>query len=155
MSPIPRRPGRPGITTRATGRKVSWFSDSLAYVSDAEDGLYIIRFDGTTIVRENDDPMLPKTFVLDQNYPNPFNPSTTIPFEIPSGAGDGEHIRLAIYSARGRLIRTLVDSELESGTHQVVWDGKDGAGQPVSSGIYLYTLSRGDVKSTRKMVIQK
>lgn len=42
---------------------------------------------------------------------------------------------------------------IESGTHQVVWDGKDAGGSLVSSGVYLYFLQVGEHSVTRKMTL--
>jgi hypothetical protein len=86
---------------------------------------------------------------LYQNRPNPFNPATTIRFDL---ARDG-HVELRIYNVSGRLVRTLVDRPMERKRHQVVWDGMDNTGVPVSSGIYFYRLETGDFRDTRKMVV--
>ncbi len=97
------------------------------------------------------DPTLPEAFSLDQNYPNPFNPSTTISFSLPS-AGEA---RLEVYNVQGQLVKTLVEGHLDAGTHQVVWDGTDGTGAEVASGVYLYRLTAGDQVETRKMSLVK
>jgi hypothetical protein len=98
---------------------------------------------------------IPKAFALNQNYPNPFNPSTTISFDLPGTAGTEQHVSLMIHDIRGRLVRILLDTQVEPGSHRVHWDGKNGNGMPVSSGIYLYTLKSGAEVSTRKMMIMK
>ncbi len=98
---------------------------------------------------------IPRVFHLDQNYPNPFNPSTTIAFEIPGERGEEQPVNLTIYDIRGRLIRTLIDSELEPGAHKVHWDGRDDRGGSVSSGVYLYQLKAGSEMFTRKMTVLK
>jgi len=40
-----------------------------------------------------------------------------------------------------------------AGYHTVRWNGKDAAGRPVASGIYLYHLRAGGYDRTRKMVL--
>ena len=75
-------------------------------------------------------------FSLAQNAPNPFNPSTTIRFVLPEAGA----VRLSIYGADGRLVRSLVTSEFTAGSHEVVWDGTDNAGRACASGIYLCRL---------------
>jgi flagellar hook assembly protein FlgD len=35
------------------------------------------------------------------------------------------------------------------------WDGKNEAGEPVSSGIYFYTIQAGDFIATKKMIVKK
>ncbi len=98
---------------------------------------------------------LPRALKLSQNYPNPFNPSTTIRFELPGSAGAKYQVTLAVYDTRGRLIRTLVDAELEPGRHTALWNGRNEMGMQVPSGIYLYALKTADAVYARKMTILK
>lgn len=98
---------------------------------------------------------LPRVFSLGQNYPNPFNPSTTISFEIPGTSAEKSATSLAIYDIRGRLVKTLVESDLGPGSYKVAWDGRDERGRSVSSGIYFFTLRRGSESLTKKMVAMK
>ncbi|MDH3217801.1 MAG: T9SS type A sorting domain-containing protein [Candidatus Krumholzibacteria bacterium] len=88
---------------------------------------------------------------LSQNYPNPFNPSTTISFEILESA----HVSLQVFDAVGRLVSTLVDSDLSAGVRQVAWDGTDAGGVAVSSGVYFYRLQAGRDAHARKMLLLK
>ena len=96
----------------------------------------------------------PSVFSLAQNYPNPFNPSTTISFTVPEMCR-GAHVELTIYDLLGRKLRTLMDAHVEAGGMEVTWDGKDGVGWDVSSGVYFYRLTVGGEKwtETRKMVL--
>ena len=91
----------------------------------------------------------PSDFVLGANYPNPFNPATTIPLSVPNGA---ESVDVAIYNLLGQLVRQVWSGPLAAGEHRLTWDGRDGQGQPVASGAYLYQLRVGDQLRTRKMV---
>jgi aminopeptidase N len=89
-------------------------------------------------------------FSLGQCRPNPFNPVTTIPFSLPSPG----RVTLQVFSIQGGLIRTLMDGEsLPAGRHSVRWDGTDSSARPVSSGVYLYRLSQGERRETRKMLL--
>jgi hypothetical protein len=97
----------------------------------------------------------PVSYTLYQNYPNPFNPRTTIIYDIPGTPGEKRPARLTVYDLRGRHINTLVDTELESGRHAVMWSGKRENGRPVPSGTYLYTMKIGKRTYTRKMVVLK
>jgi flagellar hook assembly protein FlgD len=47
----------------------------------------------------------------------------------------------------------LVDGDLDRRRHQVVWDGRDDAGNTVSSGVYMYRLRAGNFTATRKMLV--
>ena len=97
------------------------------------------------------DDALPGRFTLHQNHPNPFNPSTTISFSLP-GPGP-ERTALRIFNILGQEVRTLLDGSLDPGAHALIWDGRDDAGRPVSSGIYFYTLRCGRLSQSRKMVL--
>jgi hypothetical protein len=100
-------------------------------------------------------PGLPKAYSLSQNYPNPFNPSTTIAFDIPAISGEKQSVNLTVYDIRGRRVRTLINSDLEPGSHKIHWHGRNDRGQSVASGIYLYTLKAGGEIFTRKMIVLK
>ncbi|MCK5617885.1 MAG: T9SS type A sorting domain-containing protein, partial [Candidatus Krumholzibacteria bacterium] len=85
-------------------------------------------------------------------YPNPFNPTTTIHYTVKRRA----NVSLRIYNVAGQLIRTLVDEAKTAGeVHTATWDGRNGAGQSVSSGVYFYKLVAKDFTQTKKMVLLK
>jgi len=106
-----------------------------------------------TAVEEEAGPLLPAGFSLDQNYPNPFNANTIIPYHVPALSGSAGDLRLEIYNLQGQRIRTLVQRPAVPGRHLKVWDGRDQAGRPVSSGVYLYRLQAGDLVQMRKMLL--
>ena len=93
----------------------------------------------------------PAAFPTIANYPNPFNPSTMISFKLPE-AGFAE---LAVYNLTGQKIRTLIAGEISSGVHEVVWDGCDDSGNPVSSGIFVSRLAAGEAVVTNRMTLVK
>jgi hypothetical protein len=94
----------------------------------------------------------PEKFFLAQNYPNPFNPSTTISFTLPKS----EHVQIMIYDQLGRLVRKLVDEQKGTGNQSVLWDGKNDAGDPVTSGIYFCIFKAGNHNMmSRKMMVLK
>ncbi len=94
---------------------------------------------------------VPGAFALEQNYPNPFNPATTIRFAVPAERG----VSLAVYDLLGREVRRLVDDRKQAGYHEVVWDGKDNAGNAAGSGVYLYKLTAGEFSKTQRLVLMK
>jgi hypothetical protein len=89
--------------------------------------------------------------LLGQNWPNPFAGSTALSFAL-ARPGRAE---VAVYTAGGRLVRTLCDGVLPAGRHVVVWDGQDGAGQRVAAGVYVCTLRAGEDHLTRKLVVAR
>ena len=94
---------------------------------------------------------MPKEFAVGQNYPNPFNGRTIIKYQL-SGRSQ---VRLAIFDLLGRQIRTLIDEDKPGGVYSVTWDGEDGNGKHVSSGLYFYRLSSGSIEITKKMLLMK
>jgi hypothetical protein len=94
----------------------------------------------------------PAPNALGQNRPNPFNATTSIEYEVPAG---GQRVELRIFDVGGRMIRTLVDEWQSGGAASVIWDGTDGNGQPLASGVYFYELRMGSLQETRRMVLVK
>ena len=99
---------------------------------------------------------IPTETELLHNYPNPFNPETWIPYRLAEDA----FVTLTIYDLNGHVVRTFdvghqIASVYESRSKAVYWDGRNGVGEQVASGVYFYTLTGGDYFATRKMVILK
>jgi len=88
----------------------------------------------------------PEDFALQQNYPNPFNPSTTIHFSL----SQREHVTLKVFDVNGREVATLVDGNLEAGSHTVPF-----APRETTTGLYFYKLSAGKFSQTRKAILMK
>jgi len=78
----------------------------------------------------------PGYFSLGQNNPNPFNRSTSIQLALPAQS----RIRLVVYNITGQQVKTLVDDNLNSGYHNITWNGRDQSGQSVANGIYFYRM---------------
>lgn len=95
---------------------------------------------------ESEPQTLPREFALEQNYPNPFNPATTIRYALPQSA----KVRIAIYDLLGREVEILVDEVQTAGWQEVRWETSR-----MPSGIYLYTITAGAFRETRKMILIK
>ena len=100
--------------------------------------------------------LIPEETALLPNYPNPFNPETWIPYQLSEPAD----VILRIYAVSGSLVRTLALGQMPAGIYETrsraaYWDGKNGVGESVASGIYFYTLTAGEFTATRKMLIRK
>jgi predicted outer membrane repeat protein len=91
------------------------------------------------------------TLELFPNLPNPFNPSTKISFTTDRV----ERVAVEVFDVSGRRIRLLLTGKLDAGLHSVVWNGLDGRGNPVSSGVYFYRLTAGKRVLTRKAIMVK
>ena len=93
----------------------------------------------------------PEKFRLNQNYPNPFNPTTSLAYSLPEDA----LVNITIYDMMGREVKTLVSAEQIAGFKSIQWNATNNAGQPVSAGLYLYTIQAGQFRQTKKMVLLK
>ena len=88
---------------------------------------------------------------LDMSRPNPFGgnaTSTVIAFELAQPA----HVRLIVYDAAGRRVRTLIDGKLSGGANSVSWDGLNDRGQLTAPGLYFYRLDTVGFSQTHRMV---
>jgi len=94
---------------------------------------------------------VPDQIQLYNNYPNPFNPATTINFDLKKRTD----VNLSIYNVRGEFVRNIVSGTYDSGHYSVQWDGTDFQGSGMSSGVYIYKLTAGDVIYSRKMTLIK
>jgi subtilisin family serine protease len=84
--------------------------------------------------------------------PNPFNPKTEISFNLTNSG----NVDLKIFNLRGELVCNLVDSELQSGRHEIIWNGLDSNGQQSASGTYFARLETPDGKIvTGKLMLVK
>ncbi len=126
------------------------------FLIDSENNIYMSDHTDLYIFKENemvhtDSHILPADDMKLQNYPNPFNPSTTISYNLKKE----EKIELAVYNLKGQKVNTLVSELQPSGEHQIVWNGHDQEGKPVSSGIYFYRLRTGTSSQIKKMILMK
>ncbi len=85
------------------------------------------------------------------NRPNPFNPRTTIVFELDADSP----VRLEVFDLRGQHIRTLVQGLRARGRHEVQWNGRDGRGRAVASGVYRAVLISDGQREVRTMSLLK
>ncbi|MEX0680513.1 MAG: DUF4832 domain-containing protein [Balneolales bacterium] len=89
-------------------------------------------------------PHVPAATELRQNYPNPFNPVTTITFDLQQDV----NVRLEVFNLLGQKVASLVDEPRTAGTHRVTFDSSE-----LSSGVYLYMLTAGNITETRSMTV--
>jgi len=93
----------------------------------------------------------PDNFTLEQNYPNPFNPLTRIRFALPRAS----HVKVEVLNMLGQSVMVLVDDYLTAGIKEITWNGVDGSGNPVASGIYMYRITSDRFAASRTMVLLK
>ena len=90
-------------------------------------------------------------YKVHNNYPNPFNPVTTLRYDLPEDL----FVSITVYDMLGNVVSNLVNKDENSGYKSVQWNATNDKGQPVSAGVYLYTIQGGDFRQTRKMVLLK
>ena len=94
---------------------------------------------------------IPTVYALHQNYPNPFNPTTQVNYDLPETGS----VQIMIYDLMGRKVRTLINSEQNAGFKTLQWNATNDRNEPVSAGLYLYTIQAGEFRQTKKMVLLK
>ena len=102
------------------------------------------------------DSIAPMYTQLLQNYPNPFNPETWIPYQLASDAD----VSIIIYNPSGERIRTIPIGDQAAGSYltkgrAAYWDGRNGRGELVSSGLYFYHLQASDFTDVKRMITLK
>ncbi len=103
-----------------------------------------------TSIKEYEDEKVVQNFKLEQNYPNPFNPTTVINFTIPSQLNTASKTTLKVYDILGKVVVTLIDKVLASGSHKIEFNAND-----LASGVYFYRLQNGNFAQTKKMLLLK
>lgn len=129
------------------------YSGSITITSNAENQsemLLAVNAEGG-MVHADEETISPATTQLIGNYPNPFNPSTTITYSLEK---EGQ-VSVEIFNIRGQKIKTLINEKKGAGRHSIIWDGTDGKGANVSSGIYFYLMKTDSYENARRMLYLK
>ena len=100
--------------------------------------------------------IIPDSFALFQNYPNPYNPETWIPYQLSADTT----VTIKIYDVTGHVVRTLSLGEKRAGIYisrnrAGHWNGRNEAGERVSSGLYFYAIEAGNFKAIKRMLLVK
>ena len=141
--------GKPYPTPISEGG--SYSPRGAAWSADGET-MYLADFDYNNVTKwtlnplsiEVDGEIIARTFDLSQNYPNPFNPVTTIPFAIYKKA----HVELMVFDIQGKLVDTLIDGPMNSGSHNIKYDANH-----LATGNYFYQLKVEGHILTKKMIL--
>ena len=109
----------------------------------------------TGVKGEGESESIPSGYTLLQNYPNPFNSATVIRYHLPAVSGQQPVVNLRIYNILGQEVRTLVDGKQAPGRYSVVWEGRDGRGRRVASGVYLCRMKAPGFDQVRRLILIK
>jgi hypothetical protein len=88
---------------------------------------------------------------LRQNGPNPLSTGTKIDFEVASTS----KVSIKVYNAMGQMVQVLKDAQMDPGKYSVAWDGRNQAGERVSSGVYFYKMDADKYSAVKKMLVVK
>jgi hypothetical protein len=142
-------------TNTHTDIDLEWDTEYFYRVSAYVSGLWAdysnvvsVTLEYVNIAGAND---IPTVYKVHQNHPNPFNPVTSLRYDLPE---DGL-VNITVYDMMGRSIKSLVNSNQSAGYRSIQWNATNNAGQPVSAGLYLYTIEAGKFRQTKKMVLLK
>ena len=91
------------------------------------------------------------SYSLNQNYPNPFNPETSIKYTIPQAG----RVTIQVFDVTGKEVATLVDNEVQAGSYETHWFGRDNNGFGVSTGVYILKMTSGTYVQAKKMMFLK
>jgi hypothetical protein len=83
--------------------------------------------------------------------PNPLNPKTDLTFTLPAAG----HVRVTLFDARGRLVKTLLDENRPAGENVVPWDGSDAKGGHVASGVFFFRVEAFGTKEMVRVAVLK
>ncbi len=84
-------------------------------------------------------------------YPNPFNPTCEINFSLPAAG----LVSVEVFDVQGRLVRTLLQANVNAGPHVLNWNGQDRNGQPVAAGVYLARVHGAEFSASVKLTLAK
>jgi hypothetical protein len=144
-----------GSSQNISGGELSSFTVSLppygtaVYTISTEEEMVVLPDLPTIVAVNNSTDEIPSKISLLQNYPNPFNPVTKIQYSIPLSF-ETQQVTIKIFDILGRELETLIDEKQRSGKYEVQFNATH-----YSSGIYFYTLTAGEFRQTRKMILLK
>jgi hypothetical protein len=88
-------------------------------------------------------------WALHQSAPNPAAGACEVRYEVArTGA-----VSIRVYNTLGQHVTTLVDGPVEPGRYTARWDGRNFAGESVSSGVYFYKMTAPEYTATKKMLL--
>jgi hypothetical protein len=136
------------FSTEAKGSFPAYGSGGVNIYPQVGESRFTLTVAYSTLTSNDEPANVPGTFALRPAYPNPFNPSTTISFDIPDATD--RNTSLYIYDITGKLVETLINKVLPSGSHAVTWDPKN-----LSAGLYIVQLKASNKTFNQKLTFLK
>jgi len=140
------------LLNRETGASFDLRNDRKIEVTPQANTTRMVVITGNaSFVQKEQARYLPSEVSLRSNYPNPFRKHTTIEYTLPEPG----RVTVEVFDVLGRKVRVLVNDQRKAGPHRVTWNGQNGSGQGVASGVYLTRLTFKGETITQKMVLVK
>ncbi len=98
-----------------------------------------------------DGELIPLKFSVSKNSPNPFNPITKFQIDVPVQGP----MQVYVYDISGKVIATLMNTEIDPGFHTIKWNGKNDLGAQAASGVYILNVHLDGQYRSQKMLLVK
>lgn len=122
----------------------SLYAGGYFFTAGAKDIHYVGRWTNITL-SVGPEPTTGAERMLLDGVPNPFTNGVTVHVSVPEGSSGS--VRLELFDATGRRVRTLVDGPLTSGNHTF-----DVVGEGLAAGAYVLRLQSGERVKSVKLV---
>ena len=100
---------------------------------------------------KDEDPIFPSSYYIYNNYPNLFNTISTLRYLYTKDS----FVSITVYDMLGNVVNNLVNTNQLSGHESIQWNATNNQGQPVSAGVYIYSIETKDFSQTKKMILLK
>jgi hypothetical protein len=87
-------------------------------------------------------------FGIQKAWPNPFNPEVQIRYGLTETSSK---VRIAVINIRGQTVFEMVRNDQEKGYYEFTWNGRNGSGQQVASGVYFILVEADGRRSTKRV----
>ena len=123
------------------------YQQDLVTVLDGQSGVFSIINSFVSIQKDD----YPYQYNLHPASPNPFNPVTLLRYDLPKDS----MVKITVYDMMGRVVKKLVNRIQTAGLRSVHWNATNDKNEPVSAGLYLYSIQAGKFRQTNKIVLLK
>ncbi|MFH1219721.1 MAG: choice-of-anchor D domain-containing protein [Candidatus Eisenbacteria bacterium] len=89
--------------------------------------------------------------IMIMESPSVVNAESQFSFSI--SLEEKDHVHADVFDVHGRVVKTLMEADLDAGIHPVTWDVTGNLGRRVSTGIYFVRLSASARNETKKLVV--
>jgi hypothetical protein len=89
--------------------------------------------------------------LLERPRPNPFSSEIAIRYSVRGS----QEVRVTIHDIRGAEVVTLFQGQESDGQHTRTWNGRDGRGRLVGSGVFFVVVQSGVERAVRRVTLVK